>query len=82
VSKSLNVGLDLWYLRATEKVHDTQSTDPNATTNDIGTEIDAHVNWKLYENLTWNWMLGWLDPGNGLGKDAATGVQGYLTMKF
>jgi hypothetical protein len=81
VVKSVNVGLDIWYLRATEKVADTQSTT-GGTTNDIGTEIDAHVNWKLYDNLTWNWQLGYLDPGNGLGKDAATGVQGYLTFKF
>ncbi len=83
VVKSLNVGLDVWYLQATEKI----TNGVGADSSDIGTEVDAHVNWKLYDNLTWNWMLGYFKPGDAFktaaGKtDAATGVQGYLTFKL
>ncbi len=80
VTKSLNVGVDLWYLQATEKVFDVKNG--SGTTSDLGTEADLHVNWKLYDNLTWNWTLAYFDPGAGMGKDAATGIQGYLTFKF
>jgi len=81
-TKNLSIGADLWVLQSTEKIADVTSTDPNATTNEIGTEVDVKVNWKLADNLTWNWTLGYLDPGKGLGKDPATGAQGILSMKF
>jgi len=80
--KSVTVGADVWMLKATEKVDDKTSSNPAVTTNDLGTEIDVKVNWTLAENLTWNWTLGYLVPGNGLGKDTASGVQGVLSMKF
>jgi hypothetical protein len=90
-SKSLSVGGDLWILQSTEKIHDGTSADPNATTNELGTEIDVKVNWKLTDNLSWNWNIGYLAPGKGLGtidgagathKDPATGIQGILSMTF
>ncbi len=91
VVKSLNIGIDVWYLQATEKI---MSAFDGSTSSAIGTEVDAHVNWKLYDNLTWNWQLGYFKPGDGYKKllstatvektadDAATGIQGYLTYKF
>ena len=78
---SLSVGADVWFMQASEKVADVTSTT-GATTNELGTEVDVKLNWKLADNLTWNWTLGYLDPGKGLGKDASTGAQGMLTMKF
>jgi hypothetical protein len=79
-AKSLTVGANLWYLRATEKVPNVKSG--SGTTNDIGTELDVNVAWKLYDNVSWNWDLGYFMPGDGMGKDAATGVQGILAFKF
>jgi len=80
-TKNLSVGGNLWFLQATEKVADVTSTTGD-TTNDLGMEVDVKINWKLADNLTWNWNLGYLDPGKGLGKDPATGIQGVLSMKF
>jgi hypothetical protein len=79
-SKSVGLGLDIFFLQSTEKVLD--KVAGSGTTNEIGTEIDAKINWKLYDNLTWNWVLGYFDPGKGMGKDPATGIQGYLVMTF
>ncbi len=87
LSKSVNVGLDYWYLRASEK-----STTPGALngfgdSSDVGSEIDLAVNWKLYDNLTWNWVAGYFKPGDAMkdaaGKtDAAMGIQGILALNF
>ncbi len=87
LSKSVNVGLDYWYLQATEK-----STTPGAEngfgdSKDVGSEIDLAVNWKLYDNLTWNWVAGYFKPGDAMkgvdGKtDAAMGIQGILALNF
>jgi len=79
-TESLGVGLDVWFMQASEKVPEVGN--PLATTSELGTEVDVKLNWKLADNLTWNWTLGYLDPGKGLGKDAATGAQGVLSMKF
>jgi hypothetical protein len=88
-TKSLNLGLDVFFLQATEKVRSAfeiaQGT--NGTSSDVGTEIDAKVYWKLYDNLSWNWDLGYFKPGAALktasGKtDAATGIQGVLAFSF
>lgn len=81
-SKSVNVSANLWLLTSTEKVLKYNATSATDTTNALGTELDVKVNWKLYDNLSWNWDLGYLTPGAGLGKDAAMGVQGILSMKF
>jgi hypothetical protein len=81
-TKSLTVGADFYFLTATEKMANKKSGIAGETTNDLGTEVDLIVNWKLYDNLTWNWTLGYLKPGDALGSDAATGVQGILAFKF
>jgi hypothetical protein len=81
VSKTVTVGGDIWALQSTEKVADVTSTT-GGTTNDLGTEVDLKVNWQMYDNLSWNWTLAYLTPGNGLGKDDALGAQGVLSMKF
>ena len=86
VSKSLNVGADFWWLQATEDV----INGDGESTNKLGTEIDAHLNWALYDNLSWNWELGYFIPGDaykgilgpGTGEDNATGIQGILSYKF
>jgi hypothetical protein len=87
-TKNLSVGADVWVLQATEKVAPAVGDD----TTDLGTEIDAKINWKLADNLSWNWNIGYFMPGKAykytnaagdeVGKDAATGVQGVLSMKF
>lgn len=87
LSKSVAVGLDLWYFQATEKVENLNTANATDTTSDLGTEIDAKINWKVNDNLSWNWNLGYLMPGDGLAKavdatDAATGIQGILSYKF
>jgi len=89
VSKSLNVGADIWLLSATQKTNVTQTgAGAGAESDKIGTELDVKVNWKLYDNLAWNWALGYFKPGdaykdvNGKGTDAATGIQGILSLKF
>jgi hypothetical protein len=88
---SLSIGADVWFLQATEKVAEYRSAAANApTTSELGTEVDVKVNWKLADNLSWNWNLGYLAAGKGLGtadaqgnhKDAALGAQGVLSMKF
>jgi hypothetical protein len=89
VTKGLNVGVDLWMLKATAKVVNGNGDEVS----NIGNEIDAHANWQMYDNLSWNWQLGYFKPGdvykgvdNGVdpvsGKDAATGIQGVLSFKF
>jgi len=86
-SKSLNVGVDLWWLQSTEDI----INDAGETTNDLGKEIDAHINWAMYDNLSWNWQVGYFMPGDAYkgmvagvetNQDAATGIQGVLSFKF
>ena len=36
----------------------------------------------MYDNLSWNWELGYFMPGDGMGADNATGIQGILSYKF
>jgi len=67
VSKSVNIGLDVWYLLATQKESTplaNATNDTGSPSNYVGTEVDATINWKLYDNLTWNWNLGWFKPGS------------------
>jgi len=95
VSDSLNVSLDLWLLSASEKTNVATKINSAATagakSDKVGTEVDARLNWKLYDNLTWNWVAGYFIPGdvykgrvgvNTVGEDAATVIQGVLSMKF
>lgn len=92
-TKNVKVGGDIWILQASEKVNvnpgsgalnaagQTQATD-------AGMEIDIKVLWKLADNLNWNWTIGYFKPGaaykqaNGTGVDAATGIQGLLTLNM
>jgi len=83
VSKSLGLGLDAYWLRATEKITNGVGEDSD----EIGIEVDAKLNWKLYDNLSWNWDLGYFKPGKAYKTaagttDAAMGVQGILALKF
>lgn len=86
-SKNLTVGADFWMLNSTAKVQDMKAAaagDPNATTNKLGTEVDVKVNWKLADNLSWNWTLGYFKGAEGMSAvgDAATGAQGILSFTF
>lgn len=84
-TKSVTVAADVWMLQTTEDVNNTiTTTNTTDTTSDIGTEIDVKVNWKLYDNLSWNWTFGILKPGDALGGkgDDAIGAQGLLAYKF
>ncbi len=82
-SKSLTLGADLWILNSTEKVTDLKAGG-GATTNKLGQEVDVKANWKLADNLSWNWTLGYLKPLEGLSAkgDAAMGAQGVLSLTF
>ena len=85
VTKNLMVGADLWYLQATEKV--TPYVGATASS-DIGNELDVKINWKMYENLTFNTTVGYFMPGDAYKisatKDAdnATAIQSVLSFKF
>ncbi len=84
-TKTLNVGLDIYHLVANEKI--ANSMVPAEESDELGLEIDGKIQWKLYDNLSWNWDLGYFKPGKAFktaaGKtDAATGIQGILAYKF
>jgi hypothetical protein len=84
VAKSVAVGADLWYLRATEKVALNGGTDAST---DLGTELDVKANWALAQNLSWNWTIGYFTPGKAYEsaagvKDAAYAFNGILSLKF
>jgi hypothetical protein len=98
-SKSLQVGANLWYLQAVEKTNLAVASGAlgantaGANSDKIGSEIDVMVNWKLYDNLTWNWTLGYFKPGDAYkgtytvtgaqsGTEATTGIQGVLKFAF
>jgi hypothetical protein len=85
ISKILAVGVDYWYLKAVEDV----AIGGNATaSNKLGNEVDFKLNWKLYDNLTWNWQAAWFKHGDaykhidGSDADDSTAVLGMLTFKF
>ncbi|MDD1748531.1 MAG: hypothetical protein LUO89_01520 [Methanothrix sp.] len=82
-SQSVGIGLDLYWLQATEKI----TNGLGEESDELGYEIDAKLNWKLYDNLSWNWDFGYFKPGKAFktasGKtDAAMGAQGILALKF
>jgi hypothetical protein len=82
-TKSLNVGLDIFDLIATEKITNGVGEDSD----EIGIELDGKVQWKLSDNLAWNWDLGYFKPGKAFKTaagttDAAMGIQGILAFKF
>ncbi len=82
-TKSLTVGADLWLLRATQAV----ALNGGTASRKVGTEIDVKVNYKIYDNLAWNWTLGLFKPGeaydNGtVSSEDVKGIQGVLAFKF
>jgi hypothetical protein len=82
-TKNLSIGADLWILQATEKVASKKTgAAAGATSSDLGMELDVKISWKLGDSLVWNWDLGYLAPGDGLGNDAAMGAQGILAYTF
>jgi hypothetical protein len=93
VSKSVTVGADFWLLKATEAValNGAVVGGQPATSRDAGMELDLKVNWKLYDNLAWNWTFGLFQPGNIYDRmvngvatemDDVMGAQGVLAFKF
>jgi len=83
ISKSVAVGLEYWYLQAVEDV----AINGGAPDSNLGQELDATVNWKLYDNLTWNWRFGWFMPGDAykhgtVDAEDSTAVYGMLSFKF
>ncbi len=106
VSKSLELGATYWYLTATQSTNVSGSLAtaanggaaanvivPGGSSKALGQEVDVTVNWKIYDNLSWNWVLGYFAPGNAykgfdttnnveVGKNAATGIQGILAFTF
>lgn len=85
LSKKLDIGVDAWYLQAVE---DAALNGYTSTSNKLGTEVDFKLNWKLYDNLTWNWQVGWFKHGDaykhadGTDADDSTAVLGMLSFKF
>ena len=70
-------------LTATEKV----SLNGAAESSALGSEIDVKANFKLYDQLTWNWTFGYMMPGKAYdyaaqSADKITAVQGILSYKF
>jgi hypothetical protein len=83
VTKWLTASLDIWNLKATEKV----SLNGAELSDDLGNEIDIVLKFKLYDQLTWNWQFGRLMSGdaykNAQGKvDDVDAIQGILSYKF
>jgi hypothetical protein len=83
VSKNLLVSADVWMLKATEKVN-----YGVAASDKLGTEVDAKINWKMYENLSWNTTIGYFMPGDAYkisatqDAETATAIMSVASMKF
>jgi hypothetical protein len=83
VTKWLTASLDLWYLKATEKLNDQRGS----TTDELGTEVDLVLKFKLYDQLTWNWQIARMMPGKAYQSatadaDPMDAIQGILSYKF
>jgi hypothetical protein len=84
VAKWLNISLDLWMLKATEKLSDQRG----GTTDELGNEIDLVFRFKIYDQLTWNWQIARLMAGKayqgaaGQDADNMDAIQGILSYKF
>jgi outer membrane protein W len=89
VTKNFMIGADLWYLQATKKVATYTDILGNDVLSDkLGIEIDAKINWKLYENLSWNNTIGYFMPGDAYkisaiqDADNARAIMSVLSFKF
>jgi hypothetical protein len=83
-TKSLAVGADLWFLRATEQVALNGAAEKSR---DLGMELDVKANWQITKEVSWNWQLGYFKPGSAynttaIKADPAYGAQGILSMTF
>jgi hypothetical protein len=83
INKMFTVGIDLWMLKATEKV----SLNSGAASDDIGNEADISLKITLYDQLTWNTWYGMFMTGDAYkspaGKaDDATAWHSVLSYKF
>jgi hypothetical protein len=83
-AKSVAVGADLWYLRATEAVALNGAAEKSR---DLGTELDVKVNWQISKEVSWNWQLAYFNPGSAyntatIKADDAYGAQGILSLTF
>jgi len=88
VSKNLMVSADVWMLQATEKITPYTGAPASADSTALGNEIDVKINWKMYENLTFNNTIGYFMPGDAYKISAtqdastATAIQSVLSFKF
>jgi len=83
ITKWLTADLNLFLLKATEKVDDSRG----GTTDELGNEIDLVLKFKLYDQLTWNWQFGTLMAGKAYQSatadaDRVDAIQGILSYKF
>lgn len=95
----VTVGANLWWLAATEDVNLRGAMDVAGNLiyeSDLGIELDARVNWKISDAVSWNTTLGYFVPGDAylrdnpavaapgtnLDADETTGIQTVLSMKF
>jgi hypothetical protein len=83
VNKMIGVGVDGWWLDGDQEF----SNNGGTADSEIGTEVDVTLNLKLYDQLTWNTVVGIFMPGKGYenatGKaDDATAVHSVLSYKF
>jgi len=87
VSKSVAIGADAWWLMATQPINIAQTGTAGSASHDLGYEIDLKANWTINPNLSWNWQIGYFQPGNAYQNsagvaDVAYGAQGILSLKF
>jgi hypothetical protein len=83
ITKWLTADLNLFMLKATEKLDDNRG----GTTDELGNEIDLVLKFKLYDQLTWNWQFGRLMSGKAYQSatadaDPVDAIQGILSYKF
>lgn len=90
VAKNLTIALDFWMLSAIENVNlgGYAGAGAESASDKLGTEVDAKILWNVHDNLSWNWQLGRLMPGDAYklstGEDAENidAIQGVLSYKF
>ncbi len=83
INKMVGVDLKGWMLQANEDV----ALNGGTPDSDLGTEIDARLRLKLYEQLSWSFTYGHFMPGkayeDGSGvADNVDAIQGVLSYKF
>ncbi len=76
VTPNLSLGADVWMLKANEA--------PVLADDALGMEVDLKVNWKLADNVTWNWQIAQFmaDDAYGPNPDDTTAIIGVLGVTF